>query len=387
VPAGSTVGIVLLGPGGPSTHAEVPGFLYRQYMDPAVAQVRFASWIQHVISRVAAHRRAPVARQEYEAIGGRSPMLRHVGEQAVTLQRELERSYGETGVRFRTYVAMRYGDPSPQSVIRRMRDENVGHAVLVPLYPQYSEATTGSSLAFWSATEHREAAGLSTAVVRAYPDQPDFVQAISDRMDEALQRFPRGVRRQVRYVFVAHGSAPRGRHLRCAPYCCHVHRTVNAVMKLRRDDREFDVAFHSQPGLPVRLSPLLVDTVRRLGDEGARALLVVPVSFVTDQVDTAYRLDVAIRREAERSGIAHYEVAASLNCHPLLIRTLAEVSAARVTVDGTPLLVRERTASESECPRGAWTGPSDGGTGFDDRCARCRFEEGEIGRPTAQYEK
>ena len=168
--------------------------------------------------------------------------------------------------------------------------------------------------------------------------------------------------------------------MRCAPYCCHVHRTVNAVMNLRTEDREFDVAFHSQPGLPVRLTPLLVDTVRRLGDEGARALLVVPVSFVTDQVETAYRLDVAVRREAGRSGIAHYEVSAPLNCHPLLIRTIADVAAERVSVEGTPLLARDRMVSEEHCPRGAWTGPSEAGTGFDGRCAKCRFEEGEIGR-------
>lgn len=380
VPSGSTVGVVLLGPGGPQTHAEIPGFLYSQYMDPAVAHVRFASWIQHFISRIAAKRRAAVASREYEAIGGRAPMLRHVGEQAVMLQRHLEKVYGRRSVSFRVYMAMRYGDPSPQSIIRRMQADGIRHAVLLPLYPQFSEATTGSSLAFWKTTEHREGIGIRSVAVRAYPDEPEFVQALSERIDEALQRFPRSFRKEVRVVFVAHGSAPRGRKSRCAPYCCHVHRTVEAVMQHRGHDRPFEVAFHSQPGLPVRLSPVLIDSVRRLGEEGQRAVLVVPVSFVTEQVDTAYRLDVTVRREAERVGIEHYEVAVSLNCHPLFIRSLADVTAERIAVDGSRLLVRDVVPGERTCPRGIWAGESETGTGYDRRCARCEFADGELGQ-------
>jgi ferrochelatase len=275
---------------------------------------------------------------------------------------------------------MRYGDPSPQGAIRRMRADGISHAILLPLHPQFSEATTGSSLAFWGAAVEREGAAFRTVAVRAYPDEPDFVQAISERIDEGLQRFPRAVRRVVKVVFVAHGYAPRGRKDRCAPYCCHVHRTVDAVMRLRGRDRPFEVAFQSQPGLPVRLTPLLVDAVRRMGDGGQRAVLVVPVSFVTEQVDTAYRLDVTVRHEAERCGIAHYEVAMPLNCHPLFIRALADVTEERVAVDGMPLLSRERSAGEERCPRGVWTGPSALGAGFDERCSRCEFAEGAIGR-------
>jgi ferrochelatase len=380
VPVGSTVGVVLLGPGGPQTHAEVPAFLYRQYMDPAVAEVRFGLWIQHVVSRVAAKRRAAMARREYEAIGGRAPMLRHVGELAVMLQRDLERTGAPRSVGFRVYLAMRYGDPSPQGAIRRMRADGIRHVVLLPLHPQFSEATTGSSLAFWQAALEREGADFRTVAVRAYPDDPDFVQAISERIDEALQRFPRAVRRDVKVVFVAHGYAPRGRKDRCAPYCCHVHRTVDAVMRLRGQDRPFEVAYQAQPGLPVRLTPLLVDAVHRMGDQGQRAVLVVPVSFVTEQVDTAYRLEVTVRREAESCGIAHYEVAMPLNCHPLIIRALADVTAERIATAGVPLLERERPAADGHCPRGRWTGPSAAGAGFDERCSRCEFAEGEIGR-------
>ncbi len=155
-------------------------------------------------------------------------------------------------------------------------------------------------------------------------------------------------------------------------------------MQLRGHDRPFGVAFHSQPGLPARLAPTLLDSVRRLGEEGQRAVLVIPVSFVTEQVDTAYRLDVTVRREAEASGIAHYEVAMPLNCHPLFIRALADITAERLRVAGEPLLVRDWTAREGTCPRGRWSGVSADGAGFDARCSACEFAAEDIGLSAGQ---
>lgn len=379
VPAGATVGVVLLGPGGPETHSDVPSFLYRQYMDPAVSDVRLGSWMHHLISRFVARRRSETLRREYEAIGGRAPVLRHAGDLSRMLERYLAQHHGHD-VRFRVFLAMRYGDPSPQQTIRALRAEGIRHVVLLPLYPQYADATTGSSLAFWRAAAQREEADIDTVVALAYPDEPDFVQAVSERIDEALQRFPRSVRADVQYLFVAHGTAPRGRRARCAPYCCHVHRTVNAVMALRGQDRPFEVTFQSQPGLPDRLMPRLADVVDRLGQEGRRAVLVVPIAFTTEQLDTAFRLEVTMRSRAERSGIAHYEVATPLNCHPLFIRAMAEVTAERVVADGRPVLERVSRQWNGSCPRGGWTGEGAFSPGFEARCRHCEFAEGSIGQ-------
>jgi ferrochelatase len=226
---------------------------------------------------------------------------------------------------------MRYGHPFPEEAASQMAEDGVDKVVLLPSYPQYSTATTGSVLAYWDAlAEVGERPSWPNTVVREYAANPKYVQAVSERIDEALQRFPREHRDEVVLVFSAHDTVRRRRGAREDPYCCLVHSTVQQVLRLRDQEHRFRTAFQSMIGPSAWLSPSTSDTVRSLAEEGHRSVLVVPVSFVTDHVNTRYDLDVELRAEAEAQGIDHFEVTAGLNTHPLFIEALGEATVAQL---------------------------------------------------------
>lgn len=369
VSAGSTVGVVLLGPGGPQSRQEIRNFLYRGLMDPAVGALPGSGWVRHASSLALAWSRAAAVEREYEAVGGRAPVVRHALEQVRALQSHLDRH--ESAIRFKVYPAMRHGEPSTEEALDRLADDGIDHAVLIPIFPQYSVARTGSSLLYWEAASRRARRVPTVTAVRDYAEDPLLVRALNERIDETLQRFPRDQRGSVRYVFVAHGGSPMDAQRSDRPYCCQVHRTVDAVMRHRGFDRPFDVAFQRSPGITDPSGQALEDVLSRLGDAGERNVLVLPVSTVTEQLDIAYRLDVTMRRVADSAGISRYEVAAPLNCHPLLIEALGRVVRGRVIVDGTRL-GPEPVPPSDVCPRAAWDASGDSAA----VCRQCSHSAG-----------
>ncbi len=356
VAPGSRVGVVLLGPGGPQGRAEIRPYLYRLLMDPAGEALPGSGWMRHLTSRAVSVMRGTALEHEYEAVGGRAPVVRHALEQVRSLQTTLART--DDPVAWRVYPAMRYGQPSTEEALERLADDGIDHAVLVPIFPQFSSARTGSSLLYWEAVATRARRTVAVSAIRDYAEDPLLVRAFHERIEETLQRFPRDRRNGVRFVFVAQAGAPADDRRQDRPYCCQVHRTVDAVMRLRGFDRPFEVAFQRAPGVADPGRDSLEDVLSRVGDEGARDLLLLPVSTVTEQLDIAFRLDVAMRSVADSAGIARYEVAAPLNCHPLLIEGLARLVRSRVAVDGTRLAAGPAPGS-TVCPRAAWEASGD----------------------------
>lgn len=329
---GDCVGVVLCNLGGPESLDDVGTFLYHLLMDPLFFDVPVKGRSRHWLAKSVAYVRARGTRERYEMIGSGSPLSRLAHEQAQTLEGHLANRYGKpTGVEFRTYSAMRYGSPSMEEVSTQMDADGVDKVVLLPAYPQFSTPTSGSALAYWTALAvAEERPSWPTTVVPEYAANPKYVQAISERIDQALQRFPRGVREDVALVFSAHDTVVQSRERRDDPYCCHVHSTVEQVMRLRNRDRPFHTAFQSVMGPNNWLSPSTSDTIKTLADQGQRSVLIVPISFVTDHVNTSYDLDVEVRAQAEAQGIDHFEVTAALNTHPLHVEALGEATIAQL---------------------------------------------------------
>lgn len=332
VSRGDRVGVVLLYPGGPSGRDDVAPYLNRLFMDPALVDLRLGKVLRPMLCRMAAAALSKSVGKEYEAIGGRSIINRFANEQARVLETVLNRRFGaDGGIEFRTYLAARYGRPSSEETARRMEAEGITHVVLLPLYPQYSKSSSGSSLVYWwTLGQAGEIPSWPTTYVFEYAAHPKYIQALSERIDEALQRFPRGVRARVHLVFSAHGTPLRELTERHDPYCCLIHSTVDRVMKYRQNDHPFHVAFQSRLGLAEWLTPGTSEKVQELAQAGHDAVLVVPITFVLDCLETTYKLDVKLREEAEHAGIRHYEVSSALNCHPLFIEALAEVAVSQL---------------------------------------------------------
>lgn len=333
---GDRVGVVLLNLGGPNQTDDVAPFLYNLFMDPAIIDIPLGGALRHVLCRFIASKRSKSVAKDYEVIGGGSPINRLTEEQARSLEMLLAEKYGRAAdVTFHTYIAMRYWHPFSEEAAEQMRRDGINKVVLLPLYPQYSKTTTGSSLVYWWQLEqHGEIPKWDTTYVFEYAANPKYVQAISERIDEALQRFPKHIRDRVHLIFSAHGTPVKEMKERRDPYCCLVHSTVDRVMAYRENDRPFHVAFQSKVGPAEWLTPSTPDKIEELAKAGHTALLVIPVAFVTDHVETAYELDVEVRAEAEHVGVEHYEVTSGLNCHPLFIEALGEAVVSQLLLPG-----------------------------------------------------
>lgn len=372
---GDKVGVVMLNLGGPRRQDEVEPFLYNLFMDPAIIDMPVGRTLRHWLSRFIARTRSTSVGKDYEVIGGGSPINRLTEEQAQSLEALLNEHYGEAaGVTFRTYIAMRYWKPESEEAAAQMQADGITKVILLPLYPQYSKTTTGSSLIYWWVLEQEgEIPAWPTTQVFEYAANPKYVQALSERIDEGLQRFPKEARPDVRLLFSAHGTPVREMKERRDPYCCLIHSTVDRVMAHRRHDRPYHVAFQSKVGPAEWLTPSTPDQLEKLAKDGYKAVLVIPVAFVTDHIETAYELDVEVREEAEHFGIEHYEVTSGLNCHPLFIEALGEATAAQLLLPGQVGAVSDDGASGDGAAEGYPLRPLEQLPHFhpSERCTRC----------------
>ena len=341
VDEGDTVGVVMMNLGGPDALDDVEPFLYNLFMDPALIDIPLGNTLRHWFCRAVAYFRARSVAEDYEKIGGSSPVNRLTREQAQDLEQHLNGTFGRpAGVEFRTYMAMRYWHPFSEEAAAQMEADGVDKVVLLPLYPHWSKTTAGSSIAYWKALDEAgDIPSWPTTSVYEYAANPKYVQAVSERIDEGLQRFPAEIRSEVHLVFSAHGTPLTELTMRRDPYCCLVHTTVEEVMRTRSEARPFHSAFQTKAGMSDWLSPSTGETIDDLAENGVESVLVVPIAFVTDHVETNYELDIEVREQAEAAGIRHYEVTSGLNAHPLFLEALAEaaVSQLQLPVDGDQL--------------------------------------------------
>lgn len=350
VEEGDKVGVVMMNLGGPDTLDDVEPFLYNLFMDPAIIDLNlplvgdaevslnwlfnkpFNGALRDKLCQFIASKRSEFVREDYDMIGGGSPINSLTREQARGLEQVLNDQYAEsTGASFHTYIAMRYWHPFSEEAAEQMEEDGIDKVVLLPLYPQYSKTTTGSSLVWWKALEDTgEIPAWPTTTVFEYAANPKYIQALSERIDQGLQRFPSDIRSDVHVLFSAHGTPLKELTDRRDPYCCLVHSTVEQVMRYRQFDRPYHSAFQSKVGPVKWLAPSTPDKLEELAEEGHKDVLVVPVAFVTDHIETSFELDIEVREEAEEFGIEHYEVTSGLNSHPLFIEALMEATVAQL---------------------------------------------------------
>ena len=345
VEPGDTVGVVLLNLGGPDREESVEPFLYNLFMDPAIIDIPVGGRLRHWLCKLIANRRSKSVAEDYKEIDedGGSPINPLTREQSDHLETDLNERFGApNGVDFKTYIAMRYWKPFSEEAAAQMEADGVDKVVLLPLYPQYSKTTSGASMVYWKELEHAgEIPAWPTTYVFEYAAYPKYIEALSDRIDEGLARFPDEVRDDVHLLFSAHGTPLKEMKERRDPYCCLVHSTVKHVMAHRGHDLSFETAFQSKVGPAEWLTPATDERVEELAEDGTEALLVVPVAFVTDHVETSFELGIEIPEELEEEGIEppeYYEVMPGINSHPKFIETLSDVAAAQLQLPNEPTI-------------------------------------------------
>jgi len=316
-------GVVLLNMGGPDSLSAVRPFLARLFSDRALIRLPAAPLTQPLFSWIVSGLRARKVRRYYEEIGGGSPLAPLTEGQRAALETALRAAGGD----FRVYVGMRYWHPLTKHAVLDMKDDGVARAIALPLYPQYCAATTGSSFSDLERWMRWARASFPLSFVRSWPDHRGYIAALTEKIAETLSRLPAPAAGEpagaAHLLFSAHG-VPKSFIDRGDPYADEVARTVAAVMRNFRD-MPHSVSYQSRAGRAEWLGPDTVDAVARLGREGVRALVVVPVSFVSDHIETLHELDIRLKATAAQAGIPTFLRVPALNDSPAFIAALRDI--------------------------------------------------------------
>lgn len=309
------LGVVLFQLGGPDTLAAIEPFLFNLFCDPDIIDFPFARIGRRPLAKLISTTRARKVQHHYATIGGGSPIRRFTERQAQALEAELSTQ----GFDVRCFVAMRYWHPFTREAIAQLKAAECDEVVLLPMYPQYSSTTTGSGLNEWQRLYSED---LPVHNVGPFYRHPMYLDAVIEKVEEALSRFPRPDRAEI--VFSAH-SIPMSVIAKGDPYQRHIEETVELLMQRGGWRNRHRLCYQSKVGASKWLQPSLHRTLHDLANEKVREVCIVPVAFVSDHVETLGEIDHEAREEAMHLGITQFEMSAGLNDSPKFIAALSQL--------------------------------------------------------------
>jgi ferrochelatase len=317
------VGIVLFQLGGPDSLDAVEPFLLNLFLDPDIIPLGPLGLLRRPIAKLISSRRSVPVRGRYAQIGGRSPIGPLTERQRARLVEALSPFIDPVAV-----IAMRYWHPLTSEAVEALRKAGpLDEIVLLPLYPHYSYATTLSSLKEWRRVYGNPNGGPPQRTIEHYYDHPLYIRALVQRIGSILGQFPDSTR--VHLIFSAHGL-PMSLVERGDPYPRQIEETVRLTCE--RGAKEFSgwprahlICYQSRVGPAKWLQPPLTGTLERLGHEGVKEMLVVPVSFVTEHIETLHEINIEAREEARKRGIETFRMMPAVGDSPLFIDTLKDL--------------------------------------------------------------
>jgi ferrochelatase len=309
------LGIVLFQLGGPDTLEAIEPFLFNLFCDPDIIDFPFARIGRRPLARLISATRAKKVRHHYSVIGGGSPIRRFTENQARALQNEL----AAMGVDARCFVAMRYWHPFTAEAVAQLERAHCDDIVLLPLYPHYSGTTVGSSLNEW---QRHYRGNAPVHLVQSFYRDEGYLESVVEKIDDALGRFSASCCPEL--VFSAH-SLPQAVIDQGDPYQTQIEETVELLMARGGWRNRHRLCYQSKVGASKWLQPSLHRTLRELADERVRDVCIVPISFVSDHVETLAEIDHEARAEAAGLGFRQFEMTAGLNDSPKFIQALAKL--------------------------------------------------------------
>ncbi len=349
------LGVVLMNLGGPTSEPAVKQFLYNLFSDEDIIKLG-GGRVQNALASTISSLRYKKIAAKYRDINACpkgctgssycpnrknkfisdccSPINGLTELQRRTLEKSLKSELPEFDTK--VYTAMRYWVPFASDIMQEMMADGIEHVVLMPLYPHFSWTTTGSSFRDWESVRHIFASAgkhpsWSETTVKSYHLQPNFLNAVNDRIEQALKEFTPEERAKVHILFTAHGT-PISEVASGDPYTDQIVDTVEAIMDLRGRTENYWTCYQSRVGPSKWTQPNTEDLVFRLIEYGVTHLLMVPVAFVTDHIETLHELGIELREEIEERG-KHVEkivVTKGLNDHPEFIKAMVEEVKTRV---------------------------------------------------------
>lgn len=308
--------IVLFNLGGPDGPEAVEPFLYNLFRDPAIIAV--PQPLRWLLAKLISRRRAPIAREIYANLGGASPLLELTREQATALETAL----AGDGVEAKCFVAMRYWHPLSPATVAEVKAWGPDRVVLLPLYPQYSTTTSGSSIREWHRAAKAAGLAVETRTVCCFPVEPGLIAGYGELVREAYDAAAEtGI---PRVLFSAHGL-PKKVIAAGDPYQWQVERTAEAVAAaLAVSGLDWRVCYQSQVGPLEWIGPSTEDEIARAGEDRV-PLVVVPIAFVSEHSETLVELDIEYRELADEKHVPAYHRVPAIATQPDFIAGLARL--------------------------------------------------------------
>jgi ferrochelatase len=318
--ASAPTAVVLFNLGGPDDLASVEPFLVKLFSDREIIELPLGAALQPALARIIAKLRGPSVRRNYASIGGGSPQLRITTAQAAALEIRLA-----PGGAFKVFVAMRYSRPTCEDAIAAIAGAGIRRIVTLTLFPHYSKATTGSSRREFDRVLRRPewaAYGFEVTHIDRYADDDRYLDAMAERLMDAWNAIPSGRRARTVLLFSAHGL-PRRFIDAGDPYVEEIEATRRGILERVRLPCRDVLAYQSRTGPVAWIGPGTEEMLEALGRQGVTDVLVVPLSFVSDHIETLYEVDLLFGDVARRAGITHYGRTEALNTSPRFIDALA----------------------------------------------------------------
>jgi protoporphyrin/coproporphyrin ferrochelatase len=317
------VGIVLFQLGGPDSLEAVEPFLLNLFLDPDIIPMGPLGFLRRPLAKMISSRRSVPVRQRYAQIGRRSPIGLLTERQRVHLLAAVSPYIDAVAV-----TAMRYWHPLTAEAVDALRGAGpLDEIVLLPLYPHFSYATTLSSLKEWRRVYGKPNGGPKEHTVGQFYNHPLYIQALVQRIGSVLRQFPDSSR--IHLVFSAHGL-PMSLVEKGDPYPQQIARTIELVCEAGGQQypgwpRTHLLCYQSRVGPSKWLQPPLTATIERLGHEGVKEMLVVPISFVTEHIETLHEINLEARDEAKKVGIERFRMMPAVGDSPLFIAALKDL--------------------------------------------------------------
>jgi ferrochelatase len=326
------VGVLLLNLGGPDRLEDVRPFLFNLFSDPEIIRLP-VPWLQKPLAWMISSLRAKRSQENYQLIGGGSPLRKITEEQANALQTRLQ----ERGQPVQMYIGMRYWHPFTEEAIAQIKRDRIEKLVILPLYPQFSISTSGSSFRLleklWN--EDQEFQAIEHAVIESWYDRPGYIQAMADSIACQLDRFDNPDQSHI--FFSAHGVPVSYVTEAGDPYQKEIEDCTARIMRCLNRPNAHTLAYQSRVGPVEWLQPYTEDAIEALAEQGVSDLLVVPISFVSEHIETLQEIDVEYREVATEAGIRNFQRVPALNTHPVFIDDLASLTLETLASRGTQL--------------------------------------------------
>jgi ferrochelatase len=307
--------IILFNLGGPDKIDNVEPFLFNLFNDPAI--LNLPTFLRYPLAKLISNRRAPVAKKIYEEIGGSSPILKLTKEQSSALEIKLNQT--QTRDEYKCFIIMRCWNPRAKDVIKDVRLYNPNEVVLMPLYPQYSAATSGSSIKEWKDVCKKNNYNIKTSTICCYPTDQNFISAHTKEIIKKIKNL-----KNFKLIFSAHGL-PEKNIKKGDPYQWQVEQSVKKIVESLNDESlDWILSYQSRVGPLKWIGPSTEDIIIENSKIGKHIVL-VPIAFVSEHSETLVELDIEYKEIADANGCKNYTRVPALGINEDFINAMSQL--------------------------------------------------------------